>query len=177
MATALAKAKKKLRSRPILGTIRRVVIPETGELVGAWVPMHPVDQKSMRENRYTVGKELRAVFKQARNVGWWRKTHLLGGWLAQHVDGFEALSQHAAIKRLQELSGVGCEQVVYDIPNLGQLTRSEALSLNFDDCDEGEFNTLWTGWIEWLRLEKWGALDPLSREEVEELIRNPHEAA
>jgi hypothetical protein len=90
---------------------------------------------------------------------------------------------HAALKRLQERSGVGCETVEYDIPGVGKLTRTEAQSLNFDDMDEGEFNTLWDGgtgeggWIGWLRREVFGGLDQVSREAVELIIQKPEQGA
>lgn len=179
-ATPLAKAKKALRVRPILGEVMRVVIPETGEEVGAWVPLHEVDRRSMRENRYTVGAELRAVFKRARNRKFWGKAHLLGGWLADHVTGFEGLGQHSALKKLQELSGVGCVEEAFEFDAFGQTfsgTRNVAESLNFDDMDEGAFNEFWNGWLDWLRLKKWPSLDPMDRDEVEELVRAPWEQA
>ena len=177
--TALAKAKKHLRIRPILGQVMEVMIPGTGELVGAWVPLHQVDRRSMRENRYNIGADLRAVFKRARNVKFWRKAHVLGGWLSDHVEGFEGLGQHAALKRLQEQSGVGCVIETLDLSALGFgiVKRSFPDSLNFDEIDEGEFERLWNGWLDWLRLEKWPSLDPMTVEEVEELVRAPWEAA
>lgn len=179
MSTALAKAKAKLRSRDIRVTVMRVIIPETGESIGALVPDHPIDRRSMRERKFTVGKQLRATLRQDRNPQFYRKAHVLSGWLADNVEAFSGLSQHDALKKLQELSGIGVEVVEYDIPNVGKLTRTEAESLNFSDVDEGRFNELWSGadghggWIGWLRREVFGGLDALSREAVELLIQKP----
>jgi hypothetical protein len=176
MSTALGKAKAKLRRRPVLMTVMQVVIPETGELVGALVPSHPIDRRAMRERKFHVGKELRAELKQARNPQFWRKAHVLGGFLADHVAGFEGLSHHDAIKRLQEESGIGCITETFELPGLGKCTRQVAESLNFDDMDEGRFLELWQGahgeggWIGWLREHKFGGLDAIRREEVELLI-------
>ena len=189
-ATATAKAKRKLRTRDIYYTVRKLMDPDTGELIGALVPDHPVDRRSMRERKFHVGKQLRGAMRQARNPYFYRKAHVLGGWLADNVDTehrndqghritFAGLSQHDAVKRLQELSGIGCEQVTYDIPGVGTLSRTEAESLNFEDMDEGRFNELWSGadgkggWIGWLRLEVFGGLDQVSREEVEAIIQKP----
>jgi len=178
-ATATAKAKRKLRTRDIYYTVRKLMDPETGELIGALVPDHPVDRRSMRERKFHVGKQLRGAMRQARNPKFYRKAHVLSGWLADNVDAFAGLSQHDALKRLQELSGIGCVQAEYDIPGVGKLTRSEAESLNFEDMDEGRFVELWSGadgeggWIGWLRREVFGGLDQASREEVELIIQKP----
>ena len=183
MTTALAKAKKKLQARPVHFMVMRVAIVGTGEVVGALVPLHPIDRRSMKERRYFVGKELRADLRESRNVGFWRKVHVLGGWLADNVEAFAGLDMHSAIKRLQERSGIGCESVEYDLPGIGKLTRTEARSLNFSDMDEGEFSALWDGgngdggWIGWLRREVFGHLSEESRLDVEAIIQKPDGAA
>lgn len=170
--TALQKARAKLRSRDIRMTVMRVVNPETGELIGALVPDHPVDRRSMKERKLHVGKSVRATLREDRNPGFWRKAHVLGGWLADHVDEFAGLDMHAALKRLQERSGIGCttqeinaspvvaavlaaaEAILGDaarrmlaavLPEIKTIQITVADSLNFSDMDEGEFNTLWDG--------------------------------
>lgn len=179
MTTALAKAKAKLRSRDIRVTVMRVIIKDTGEEVGALVPDHPIDRRSMKERKFHVGKQLRATLRQDRNPAFWRKAHILGGWLADNVEAFQGLDMHSALKRLQEKSGVGCEVEEFDIPGFGKGTRTIASSLNFDDLDEGEFAIIWDGgngdggWIGWLRREVFGGLDQVSREAVELLIQKP----
>ena len=180
MTTALAKAKTKLRQRDVYVTVMRVVIPETGEEVGALVPDHPIDRRSMRERKFTVGKQLRATLRQSRNPGFYRKAHVLAGWLADNVEAFQGLSQHDALKKLQELSAIGVEVEEFDMPALGiKGTRTVAESLNFEDMDEGRWNELWSGadghggWIGWLRREVFGGLDAASREAVELIIQRP----
>lgn len=181
MKTAISKAKKKLRTRAINVVVMKVVLPETGELIGALVPAHPVDRRSMRERKFNTGKLLRATIRQDRNPYFYRKAHVLSGWLADNVEEFSGLSQHDALKRLQERSGIGCETVEYDLPGIGKLTRTEPESLNFFDMDEGRFNELWDGgtgdggWIGWLRREVFGGLDQVSRDAVELIIQKPEE--
>jgi hypothetical protein len=183
MTTALQKARAKLRSRDIRVTVMKLVDPATGEEIGALVPDHPIDRRSMRERKFNVGKQLRATLRQDRNPLFYRKAHVLSGWLADNVEAFSGLSQHDALKKLQELSGIGCETVEYDLPGVGKLTRTEAESLNFADVDEGRFNELWDGgtgeggWIGWLRREVFGGLDATSREEVEKIIQKPEQGA
>lgn len=180
MTTALSKAKAKLRQRDICVTVMKVMIPETGELIGALVPDHPIDRRSMRERKFTVGKQLRATLRQSRNPKFYRKAHVLAGWLADNVERFQGLGQHDALKKLQEWSEIGVEVEEFDMPALGiKGTRTVAESLNFDDMDEGRFNELWSGadghggWIGWLRREVFGGLEQASREEVELIIQKP----
>jgi len=184
MSSSLKKAKAKLRRRPVQLVVMQLVVPETGELVGALVPAHPIDRRILKERRFGIGKQLRADLKQSRNPKFWRLAHVLGAFLVDHVEGFEGLGPHDALKRLQELSGVGVEEEEFSI-DLGSLgvhrgTRMVAESLNFDDVDEGRFQVLWAGadghggWIGWLRREKFGGLDAMSREEVELLIQGEH---
>ena len=183
MTTATQKARQKLMRRDISVTVMKLVNPATGELIGALVPNHPIDRRSMRERKFHVGKTLRAALRLDRNPMFWRKAHVLGGWLADNVEAYSGLDMHAALKRLQEDSGIGCETVEYEIPGVGNLTRREARSLNFSEMDEGEFSTLWDGgtgeggWIGYLRREVFGGLDATSREEVELLIQKPEQGA
>ena len=178
MTTATQKAKRKLRDRDVRVTVARMIDPETGEMVGCLRPTHPIDSRSMRERRFTVGKELRATLRQDRNPMFYHKAHVLSGWLADNVEAFSGLSQHDALKKLQELSGIGVEVEEFDMPALGiKGTRTVAESLNFADMDEGRFNELWSGadghggWIGWLRREVFGGLNEVSREEVELIIK------
>lgn len=181
MKSALTKAKAKLRRRSIGVTVMRVVIQETGEIVGALVPDHPIDRRCMRERKFHVGKQLRAELRQSRNPGFWRKAHVLSGWLVDNVSGFgfEGLGTHEALKHLQEISGIGCTEEKFEIPGLGTCTRIVAESLNFEDMDEGRFNELWSGadgeggWTGWLRINVFGSLNAISVEEVEMIIENP----
>lgn len=178
-AKAVHQAKRKRASRPIFFSVERVVLLETGEEIGALVPMTKWDRRSMRERKFHVGSEWRGEMKRARNLGFYRKAHVLGAWLADHVEGFEGLGQHDALKRLQELSGIGCVTEMFhaELPGGGSLEFKRVVpeSLNFEDMDEGRWNELWTAWIEWLRREKWGSLDAVQVEDVEALIAKPEE--
>jgi hypothetical protein len=181
--TPLAKAKKKLRTRDVDLISRKLIDPNTGELISAFAPAHPVDVRSCRERGIRIGQVFRSTLRRERNPRFYRKAHVLSGWLADNVEAFHGLSQHDALKKLQELSGIGCESVEYDLPGIGKLTRTEPESLNFFDMDEGRWNELWSGgtgdggWIGWLRTEVFGGLDAASREAVELIIQKPQGGA
>lgn len=181
--TKAQKARAKLRSRDIRMTVLRVMIPETGEMIGALVPDHPSDRRSMKERKLHVGKMVRATLREDRNPMFWRKAHVLAAWLVDNVEAYAGIDTHAALKKLQTDSGIGCETVDYDIPGVGKLTRTEAQSLNFSDMDEGEFAALWDGgngeggWIGWLRREVFGGLSEESRLDVEAIVQKPDGSA
>lgn len=183
--SAVAKPKKRAR-RSIYFDVRQLMDPETGEVLKCIVPSTYWDRRAMNERRFSVGTLLRGELVRSRNVKFFRKAHVLGAWLADNVEGFEGLAQHDAVKKLQELSGIGCseEQFSMDLgPQLGTVTgtRKVAESLNFEDMDEGRWQELWDGgngeggWIGWLRREKWGLLSSDQIEDVEALLRKDGE--
>lgn len=180
--SAAKRARAKLLRRPVQVEVMGMIHPQTGEVVGALVPVNEIDRKSMRERKFRIGTRLLAELRLDRNPGFWRKAHVLGGWLAANVDDFHGLSHHDALKRLQETSriGVTTEEIDIDEPQFtGRITRTIAESLNFSDMDEGRWNELWGGadgeggWIGWLRSNVFGGLDAISREEVEDLLEKP----
>lgn len=182
--TAKRKAKKR-SPRLVWLTVARVAIPETGELVGALIPSTKWDRRTMKERGFHVGIQLRGDLRQARNAKFYRLAHVLGAWLADNVEGFEGLTQHDALKKLQELSGIGCEEEQFEM-DMGQLgivqaKRVVAESLNFEDMDEGRWQELWDGgdgeggWLGWLRREKWGALSQEQVEDVEAIVTKESE--
>lgn len=185
MSTSTKPKPKKRARRSIYFDVKVLVDPQTGEEIGALVPSTYWDRRAMKERKFSRGTLVRCELWKSRNVKFFRKAHVLGAWLADNVEGFEGLSQHDAVKRLQELSGIGCEQVEYryDIPSVGEmkLRRNEAESLNFEDMDEGRWQELWDGgngeggWIGWLRREKWGLLSADQVEDVEALLRKEGE--
>jgi hypothetical protein len=61
MTTAAAKKIRAKRARrPIYLVVRKLVDPDTGELVGALVPANDVDARLMRERKFHVNREVRA---------------------------------------------------------------------------------------------------------------------
>lgn len=174
--SAAKRAKAKLLRRPVGVIVMRAILcdkggrPITGEIVGVLAPQHPIDYRSLRERGFSVGTQLRAQIDRDRNPGFWRKAHVLGGWLADNVEEFHGCDMHSALKKLQEKSSVGVSTEEFDIPGFGKGTRTVAESLNFSDMDEGRFNELWNGWVEWLCRNAWPGLEPSTVDVVEELI-------
>lgn len=150
--------------------VRRLVDPATGQEVGALVPRHRADRQMLRDKRLTVGDVVRLPLRKPRNEKFNRLVHGLGTLVRDQIEGFEHMDAHAAIKRLQADSGVMCEPVVYQIPGLGSLTRSEPRSLAFDEMDEAEFQLFWRGICAYLIATYWPTLDEAAIESMIDLM-------
>lgn len=161
-------------SRPIYFVIRRLVDPHTGEEVGALVPRHQIDRRLMRERAYRIGDDLRADLKKPRNVKFHRMVHALGGILADHIEDFHGMDCHAVIKRLQRESGICCEEQEVDIPGVGKLVIKVAMSLSFDDMDEGAFYQLWQGICRHIAAKYW---PDFTEEQISSMVDLMPEAA
>lgn len=158
----------KRAKRPIYFTVERLVRVSTGEEVGALVPRYQCDLKEMRARKYCVGTELRVELKKPRNPKFHRLAHALGQLAVDHIEGFESLSAHDALKRLQRECGVQCESQELDLGPLGKVPVSVPRSIAFDELDEGEFGELFTGVVLHIRKAYWPTL---SEETIEELTR------
>ena len=146
MTTAAAKKIKAKRARrPIYLVVRRLVDPATGEEIGALVPANGIDQRLMRERRFTVGKEIRAELKQPRNPAFHRLAHAVGHLLVDNVDAFAAMDSHSALKEVQRLSGVCCDVIELDLGTLGKVPVKQPRSLCFDEMEEDEFRIFFDG--------------------------------
>lgn len=151
MTTAAAKKIKAKRARrPVYLMVRRLVDPATGEEVGALVPANAVDQRLLRERRFAVGREIRSELKQSRNPAFHRLVHAVGYLLVDHVDGFESMTAHDAIKEVQKRAGVFCEPMEIDLGSLGRVEVQVPRSIAFDEMDEGEFHELFRGLTDYI---------------------------
>lgn len=162
---AAKKVKAHRARRPVYLMVRRLMDPVTGELIGALVPAHPIDQRLLKERRFNVGREIRAELKQSRNRAFHRLAHVVGNLLVDHVEGFEALTAHDAIKRVQREAGVHCEQVEVDLGPMGKALVLQPRSISFDEMDEGEFSELFRGVTDFIDRNYIGGLTEAVRAE------------
>lgn len=165
-----AKKSPKKPVRPIHFVVCRLIDPETGESVGALRPSSGIDAYLMRQRGFRVGQEVRADPKQPRNPKFNRLVHVLGQYLVEHVEGFENLDSHGAIKRVQLEADVCCELVEIDaspvvtailavadsllgaaaarmlaavLPDIKTVPVKQAKSLSFDSMPEHQFRQVW----------------------------------
>lgn len=145
MTTAASKVKAKRARRPIYATIEKVAVLATGEERLAILASHPIDRRLMKERGFKRGDEVRVEVKQARVVWQHRLIHKIGQLMVDTVEGWEQLSSHDAVKRLQRESGTCCEETEVDIPGIGRLMVKQAESLAFDEMEQDRFEQLFDG--------------------------------
>ena len=103
---------------------------------GALVPASELAVQALRNRGYKVGDELSCELRQSRNPGFHNLAHALGQMLLDNLDAFEGLDAHKVLKRLQWESGVGCEEMGCNVPNVGMMIIRIPMSLSFDAMDQ-----------------------------------------
>jgi len=168
MSKAAATQKPKRPRRPVYFRVERLVRIETGEEVGALVPLTKWDARAMRDRKYSTGSELRAELKKRRNVKFHRLAHAIGALAVEQLPDFHNLSAHDAIKRLQRECGACCEEMQMDLgPVVGTVAVKVPRSIAFDEMDESEFQQLVGSIYRHLAAKYWPDMD---EEAVEELV-------
>ena len=145
LTQAAKKIRQKRARRPVYLVVRKLMDPETGEVIGALVPANDIDARLLRERRFTTGREVRAELKQPRNTAFHRLAHAIGHLLVDNVEEFRDLDGHGALKQVQTRSGVCCEPLEIDLGSLGKVTAQVARSLAFDEMAEDEFRLFFDG--------------------------------
>lgn len=122
---------------------------------GALVPASELAKLSLRNKGFKLGDLVSAELRQTRNPGFHRLAHALGKLLAENLDTFDGMDAHRVLKRLQWESGVGCEEMGCNVPNVGLMTVRIPLSLSFDAMDQGQFYEIYTGLCNHVRKTYW----------------------
>ena len=169
-----AQMRPKKRERPIYWRVARVVIPETGEQVGALVPLTKWDARAMRERKYRTGDHLRSDPKKPRDVIAHRKAHALAALMVDQHEAFAGLSTHDALKKLQSESGAACERIEYDLPGVGKLLRNEPKSMSFDSMENGEFEEVMRTIYRHIAKTYWPDLDEFAVEQMVEMYERSY---
>lgn len=177
----LTEAAKKIRAkrarRPIYLVVAKLIDPNTGEMVGALVPAHEVDQRLLRDRKFRVGRQIRGELKQPREEWQHRLIHKIGHLMVDTVEGWEQLDAHDAVKRLQLDANVCCETVEMDatpvitavldaceallgagarkvlagvLPEIRTIPVKHAESLSFDEMEQARFQELFDGLTEYI---------------------------
>lgn len=172
--TATARKRPKPTQRPMWVRVARMVVPGTGELVGAFLPAHHSDASEMRARKLSIGEVLRADFRKRRNPMFFRLAHALARHVAENNEGFEvecaAEDWHKVLKRLQRESGICCKEQEIELPGIGKLVVKVAESLSFDTLDETEFDRIFRGIAEHICRTYWPQSTPEAIEEQARMI-------
>lgn len=135
------KAGTKAKKRPrIYLQVRPVIDKETGEERLALVAEDGIQRAAMRERGFKRGQRVACDVHPERCYSQWKQTHKLGQLLILHVDGFEHMDAHKALKKIQQDGDIECEHEVFDLGALGKVTRAVPRSLSFDEMGQDVYN-------------------------------------
>lgn len=144
---------------------------------GSFVCADEFSASEMRRRKIKRGDMVRLVVSKPRNYGHWRKAHQLGTLIAQNIDDFAEFQlengrtdSHGALKKLQRMSGVECQDTEMVLPNIGKLLVREPLSLAFDEMEQGRFDAAYAGFCQHLINTWWRDLDQQQVEDMASLV-------
>lgn len=141
---------------------------------GTLTPYDGHTQRRLREKGYKVGDTLSADLTKPRNPGFHRLAHVFGQMVADHIEGFEHMDAHRVLKRLQLESGIGCEELMLNVPGVGLVPYRIPESLSFANMDEGRFRQVFKGLCGHVSRTYWPSLTP---EQVAEMAETMPETA
>lgn len=124
----------------------------------------------LRSKGFKKLQRVRFKVEAERDYVQWKKAHKLGELIGQNLDDFAGLDAHEAIKKLQRLSGVECEQMQVEVPGMGTLNVNQARSLAFDAMDEIRFQKAYTGFCQYLISKYWPKLSEAEIENMASLV-------
>lgn len=137
---------------------------------GSFVPYDEASRLICRDRKFYSGIKLIAYLYQPHDLEQWHKAHGLGCALVEHVEGFERLNGHTALKKLQEDGNIACENETFDLGSLGKVTRTRARSLAWDEMDGSEFEEVYGRMLDYVRRKYWPALDEAGMQSLQKLL-------
>lgn len=140
---------------------------------GAFVCEDAASRSMLRAKKIRRGQLVRLVVTNQRDYGQWKKAHALGTLITQNLDDFAEfmddagkVNSHGALKKLQRMSGVECEDSEIELPGMGRVLLRQPRSLAFDEMEEGEYQAAYAGFCAYLKKMWW---HDLSQDEIQEM--------
>lgn len=158
MSEEIKKRRAKPKPFPLYFTIRKLIDPATGNIVGAFVPNSDEDKDFLRERGFRNGEKVRAVLTKPRNEKFNRLVHGMGRLIVENIDGYEGMRSHDAIKKLQGEGKIYCENEILTFEGM-VLTRFIPKSISYDSMDEHTFQDFWSQCCKYLIEKHWPNLD------------------
>lgn len=129
--------------RAILGVVRKLMDPETGEEFKCITPAYAPDRKAMNECKLAIGEILVMDWYVERNRKFWRLWHALGGFVAENHEEFNGLTHHDCLKKIQLGARVHCELADFVLEDGTTMRHWTTKSFNFRDVSETMAGEIW----------------------------------
>lgn len=136
-----------------------------------------VSRDIARRKKLRRGDEVRLVIMKPRNSAQWRKAHELGTFIARNLEAFERFQMedgrtdsHGALKHLQFLSRVECEETEVTLPDGRVVIARMPISLAYEEMDEGRFQAAYAGFCQYIINTYWSDMDENQIQNAESLL-------
>lgn len=93
----------------------RCIHHEEGSHEIRFYPASASDKERIKSKKVGHGELVFVDFRKPRSPGFHRLAHAIGTLAVENIPGFEHLTSHEALKRLQVEAGVGCETIQADV--------------------------------------------------------------
>lgn len=127
---------------------------------GCLVPADGISQQRLRDRHYKRGDILFAEIRKPRNPKFHRLAHQLGTVLGENIEAFRSMGPHDILKKLQREGGIACEELIAEIPGLGEIKIRNPLSLSFESMEEGEFRQVISAMCAYVSKKYWPTMTP-----------------
>jgi hypothetical protein len=165
MRGAMRRAVAQRKKPAVYGHIRVLMDPKTGEEKRCIAFETATDVEQIRERKFKAGDLVRVTVSKAVDPWINRTVHALGKLVVQNIDGFESMTSHQALKRLQVESGIHCEPILVE----GKFLVNIPISLAFSETDDTEFRQFARGIAQFLVKKYWPTVTPEAIEQMAEL--------
>jgi len=138
---------------------------------GCFLPADERTKERLREYGFGLGEIVHAKITKPRNPRFHNLVHKLGQVCVENLEGFEHLTAHRAIKRLQYECGAGCDEMTANVPGVGPVTVRYPKSISFADMDDVEFHDLFQSICKHLATQYWPELEAEQIERMAEITQ------
>lgn len=127
---------------------------------GCLVPADGISQQRLRAKKYKLGDIIFAEIRKPRNPKFHRLAHQLGTVISENIQAFEGLGPHDVLKRIQREGNIACEELIAEIPGLGEIKIRNPASLAFESMEEGEFRQVIAAMCQHISAKYWPTISP-----------------
>lgn len=144
---------------------------------GSLVCADQFSRAEMRRMKIKRGALVRLKVSAPRDYTQWKKAHALGTLIAQNISDFEQfvredgkVDAHGALKHLQRMAGVECEQYETELPGFGKISLHVPQSLAFDEMDETRFQKFYSDVCAFIVKRWWPDMDEAQISQMASLV-------
>lgn len=146
---------------------KRLIDPETGAEVSAFIPAGAADYAQLREKGMKIGGLYRALITRPRNYEFHKLAHKLSCLCRDNIPEFAGMGTHEVLKKLQTDAQLECDVTVTEIPGIGTLHSVQARSIAFDAMPQDAFWALMQGIYRHIEATHWPTTPP---EEIHKMV-------